>query len=66
MTILEITESIGSGEKTPEEKLKILRRIRGDLMEELHGKQQLVDQVDYLIYQLKTEQNKTQKTTYQA
>ncbi|MCD8379278.1 MAG: hypothetical protein LUC95_02895 [Lachnospiraceae bacterium] len=60
MTILEITESIDSGEKTPEEKLKILRRIRGDLMEELHGKQQLVDQVDYLIYQLKTEQNKVQ------
>lgn len=58
MTITEITELTESGEKTPEEKLMLLKRIRGSLMEELHCKQQLVDQVDYMIYELKTEQKK--------
>ncbi|MCD8131836.1 MAG: hypothetical protein LUE16_11285 [Lachnospiraceae bacterium] len=33
-----------------------LKRIRGNLMDELHCKQQLVDQVDYMIYKLKSEQ----------
>ncbi|MCC8102264.1 MAG: hypothetical protein LIP11_08385 [Clostridiales bacterium] len=58
MTITEITELTESGEKTPEEKLMILKRIRGSLMDELHCKQQLVDQVDYMIYELKNTQKK--------
>ncbi|MCD8014671.1 MAG: hypothetical protein LUG99_16165 [Lachnospiraceae bacterium] len=53
MTITEITELTESGQKTAEEKLMILKRIRGNLMDELHCKQQLVDQVDYMIYKLK-------------
>ncbi|MCD8019293.1 MAG: hypothetical protein LUF92_06825 [Clostridiales bacterium] len=56
MTLTEITELTESGQKTTEEKLILLKRIRGKLMDELHCKQQLVDQVDYMIYKLKKEQ----------
>jgi len=55
MTLTEITELTESGQKTTEEKLMLLKRIRGNLMDELHCKQQLVDQVDYMIYKLKKE-----------
>lgn len=55
MTLTEITELTESGQKTTEEKLMLLKRIRGNLMDELHCKQQLVDQVDYIIYKLKKE-----------
>ncbi|MCC8100986.1 MAG: hypothetical protein LIP11_01565 [Clostridiales bacterium] len=53
MTFTEITES---GQKTTEEKLMFLRKIRANLMDELHCKQQVVDQVDYMIYELKMQQ----------
>lgn len=52
MTITEIETMLESEGKTPEEKLHLLQRVRATLMEELHGQQQLVDQVDYLIYTL--------------
>lgn len=55
MTIVELTALTQSSQKTTEEKLHILKRVRWELMEELHGKQQMVDQVDYLIFQLQAE-----------
>lgn len=55
MTLTEITKLTESGQKTTEEKLMLLKRIRTNLMDELHCKQQLVDQVDYMIYKLKKE-----------
>ncbi len=55
MTIVELTTLTQSSQKTTEEKLHILKRVRWELMEELHGKQQQVDQVDYLIFQLQTD-----------
>ncbi|MCD8124860.1 MAG: hypothetical protein LUE23_07470 [Lachnospiraceae bacterium] len=58
MTITEIAKLTEAGQKTTEEKLMLLKRIRGNLMDELHSKQQLVDQVDYMIYELKTKQKK--------
>ncbi|MCD8054852.1 MAG: hypothetical protein LUF00_12635 [Lachnospiraceae bacterium] len=58
MTITEIVKLTEAGQKTTEEKLMLLKRIRGNLMDELHSKQQLVDQVDYMIYELKTKQKK--------
>ncbi len=55
MTIIELTALTQSSQKTTEEKLHILKRARWELMEELHGKQQQVDQVDYLIFQLQAD-----------
>lgn len=60
MTFTEITELTESGQKTTEEKLMLLRKIRANLMDELHCKQQVVDQVDYMIYELKMEQKKNE------
>lgn len=53
MTITEIAAQIESGQKTAEEKLILLRQTRAKMMEELHRKQQLIDQVDYMIYEIK-------------
>ncbi|MCC8098973.1 MAG: hypothetical protein LIO78_02770 [Clostridiales bacterium] len=61
MTITEIEAMLESGEKTPEQKLRLLKKVRATLMEELHGQQQLVDQVDYLIYTLQPTK-KTRRT----
>ena len=58
MTITEITELTESGQKTTEEKLMLLKKIRANLMEELHCRQQVIDQVDYMIYELKTARKK--------
>ncbi len=52
MTITEITEMTQAGQKTTEEKLLILKKVRASLLDELHCKQQLIDQVDYMIYEL--------------
>ncbi|MCD8143819.1 MAG: hypothetical protein LUD79_00515 [Oscillospiraceae bacterium] len=59
MTITEIEAMTESGEKTVEEKLLVLKKVRAKLMEELHGQQQLVDQVDYMIYTLKSKPSQT-------
>ncbi len=37
-------------------KTLILRKCRGDLLEEIHRKQQILDRIDYCIYELKTEE----------
>ncbi|MCD8353561.1 MAG: hypothetical protein LUC47_04545 [Clostridiales bacterium] len=52
MTMTELTALMESDQKTTEEKLRLLKKVRANLMDELHGRQQQVDQVDYLIYQL--------------
>ncbi|MCD8160550.1 MAG: hypothetical protein LUE61_05095 [Clostridiales bacterium] len=62
MTMPEIEAMLAAGEKTPEEKLRLLKKTRATLMEELHGQQQLVDQVDYLIYMLQPPTKKTRRT----
>ncbi len=56
MTITEIAAQIESGRKTTEEKLLTLKQIRAKLMTQLHHEQQLIDQVDYMICELKTAQ----------
>lgn len=38
---------------TTAEQVKLLRKCRCRLLEEIHGKQQSLDQLDYLIYELK-------------
>lgn len=57
MTLVEITEQINENGKTREEQIKILRKSRGQLLDEIHGKQQLLDQLDYMIYEIKKEKN---------
>lgn len=43
MTLTEITEQLNENRKTKEEKIRILRKNRAELMDEIHGKQQLLD-----------------------
>lgn len=51
MTIEEIEDQIR--EKSREEQIRCLRKIRCQLLEQIHRKQQLLDQVDYLLYEMK-------------
>lgn len=53
MTLEEVTKQISGKEKTKEEQIKILRRKRMQLLDEIHCKQQLLDQLDYMIYEIK-------------
>ena len=39
---------------TEAEQVQILRKCRYQLLEEIHGKQQWLDQVDYLIHEIKS------------
>lgn len=40
-----------------EERLRLLRRRRGRLLEEVHAAQQSLDRLDYFIYQLRQSQS---------
>jgi len=53
MTLGEITKQIEENGRTKEEKIRILRKNRAQLLEEIHGKQQLLDQLDYMLYEMK-------------
>ena len=53
MTLGEITKQIEENGRTREEKIRILRKNRAQLLEEIHGKQQLLDQLDYMLYEMK-------------
>lgn len=57
MTITEITKLVQKEGNTAEEQILLLRKIRAQLLEVIHSKQQLLDRVDYWIYELK--HNKT-------
>lgn len=45
------------GADTWEEQIRILRKFRFGLLETIHGKQQELDQVDYLIHEIKEQGN---------
>lgn len=45
------------GADTREEQIRILRKFRFGLLEAIHGKQQELDQVDYLIHEIKEQGN---------
>lgn len=53
MTLEEITKQIRGNGKTKEEQIRILRKRRAQLLDEIHGKQQLLDQLDYMIHEIK-------------
>ncbi|MCM1578161.1 MAG: MerR family transcriptional regulator [Ruminococcus sp.] len=45
--------TLGGGQK--EEKIRLLRKQRCRLLEEIHGKQQSLDELDYMIREIKKE-----------
>lgn len=55
MTLVEITEQLNENGKTKEEKIRILQKNRAQLMDAIHDKQQLLDRLDYMLYQIKKE-----------
>lgn len=55
MTLVEIMDQLNQNGRTKEERIKILRKNRVQLLDEIHGKQQLLDQLDYILYKMKKE-----------
>lgn len=53
MTLGEIEKLLNEKEKTKEEQIRIIRKERGRLLEEIHGKQQLLDRLDYMLHEMK-------------
>lgn len=53
MTLGEIEKLLNEKEKTKEEQIRIIRKERGRLLEEIHGKQQLLDRLDYILHEMK-------------
>lgn len=53
MTIDELTRLENDKNKSKEEKVRILRKYRLCLLDEIHVKQQLLDRLDYMIHQIK-------------
>ena len=47
--------------ETDLEQIRLLRRGRGRLLEEIHGKQQALDQLDYVIHQIRQRENRGRK-----
>ena len=53
MTLEKITKLVKENGKTKEEQIRILRKSRAQLLDEIHSKQQLLDQLDYMIYEIR-------------
>lgn len=53
MTLEEVTRQVKKSGKTKEEQIRILRKNRLQLLDEIHSKQQLLDQLDYMIHEIK-------------
>jgi hypothetical protein len=53
MTLEEITKLAKVHGKTKEEQIRILRKSRSQLLDEIHSKQQLLDQLDYMLHEIK-------------
>lgn len=58
MTLEEITKQITDKGITKNERVRILRKTRGQILEEIHSKQQLLDQVDFMIHEIKCRNKK--------
>lgn len=53
MTLSEIEKLLKEKGTTKEEQIRIIRKERCQLLEEIHGKQQLLDRLDYMLYEIK-------------
>lgn len=53
MTLEEIAKLVTESGKTKEEQIRILRKNRAQLLDEIHSKQQLLDQLDYMLHEIR-------------
>ena len=53
MTLEEVTRQVKKCGKIKEDQIRILRKSRLQLLDEIHSKQQLLDQLDYMIHEIK-------------
>ena len=53
MTLEEVTRQVKKSGKTKDDQIRILRKKRLQLLDEIHSKQQLLDQLDYMIHEIK-------------
>lgn len=54
-SITEQVKIIEKSNQSPDDKIRLLRRLRCKLLDDIHGMQQLLDKIDYLIIQIKKE-----------
>lgn len=59
MTLEEVTRQVKRCGKTKEDQIRILRKSRLQLLDEIHSKQQLLDQLDYMIHEIKKDSEVT-------
>lgn len=55
MTLEEVLKQLEKHSDIKEEQIRIIRKSRAELLEEIHGKQQLLDRLDYMLCQIKEE-----------
>lgn len=53
MTLEGITKQIKKRENIKEEQIRILRKNRAQLLDEIHEQQQQLDQLDYMLYEIR-------------
>lgn len=53
MTLGEITALLQQKEPDKDAQIRILRKARCELLEQIHSQQQLLDQLDYMLHELK-------------
>ncbi len=53
MTLEEVTKQLEKYGNTKEEQIRIIRKSRAELLDEIHSKQQLLDQLDYMIHEIR-------------
>lgn len=53
MKLEEVTRQVKKSGKTKDDQIRILRKNRLQLLDEIHSKQQLLDQLDYMIHEIK-------------
>ncbi|MFR5875026.1 MAG: hypothetical protein ACLUFN_00905 [Eubacterium sp.] len=56
-SIKDITDTMKNSNLTCDEKIRFLRLHRYKLLEEIHKKQQVLDQIDYCIYEIEEMKN---------
>lgn len=57
-TLKQLVQLMKTKADTVSEQVRILRKCRYQLLEEIHGKQQCLDQLDYYIHEIRQKQTK--------
>lgn len=53
MTLEEVAKQLEKNGNIKEEQIRIIRKSRAQLLDEIHSKQQLLDQLDYMIHEIR-------------